>query len=225
LAEKTRLKVEAATIRLAQLGGRGVLVPSGLVITAAHCIKWDGRGGMVLGDYYLEPVATRDDRRFRLSPWFADPVADIAALGEPDNQEFVADCDAFEEWREAVEPVPLSDVRLKGFTEGPGGGWVEPKPLPVHVLTHDRGWVEGTVTRYGSADFEPHPGMAALEVAVPIIAGASGSPVVDGLGRLVGVISSGVQRDHVRVPGPAGIPIAHMALPRWIMERIEWQET
>src|SRR5262249_32084812 len=75
-----RDRVLAATVSLSDLGGQGVLVPGGLILTAAHCIKWSGTGAMVLGDYFVERIKTRDGRSFRASVCAAEPVADIAAL-------------------------------------------------------------------------------------------------------------------------------------------------
>ena len=42
--------VEKATVRLTGKGGQGVLVPGGLIVTAAHCVNWYLEGGMAMGD-------------------------------------------------------------------------------------------------------------------------------------------------------------------------------
>ena len=118
---------------------------------------------------------------FLLAVVAADPCADIAALGEPDNQVFSDEADAFEEWRERTEPVPVSEHVI-----GPR------KSVPVHILTHDRGWITGKVTRY-SIDLTSR---VLLEADSPITGGTSGGPVVDDDGRLVGVVSHSCQPPH-----------------------------
>ncbi len=45
-----KAKVARATVRFAKQGGQGVIVPGGLIVTAAHVITWVGTGGMALGD-------------------------------------------------------------------------------------------------------------------------------------------------------------------------------
>lgn len=83
----------------------------------------------------------------------------------------------------------------------------------VFVLTHAGKWLSGTVTRYGV----PHqpPGSRFALRCKGIKGGTSGGPVVTGDGRLLGVISwSGTNRDD------SSIPVAHLALPFWVLEQI-----
>src|SRR5262245_38143525 len=47
----TLAQVQLATVQIQKKGGRGVLVPGGFVLTAAHCVEWSPEGGMVLGDF------------------------------------------------------------------------------------------------------------------------------------------------------------------------------
>lgn len=61
--------------RWTPLGGQGVLVPGGFVLTATHCIPWDGNGRMALGDVYPVTVVTHDGRQFRLGVACCDPVS------------------------------------------------------------------------------------------------------------------------------------------------------
>lgn len=48
--------------------------------------------------------------------------------------------------------------------------------------------------------------------------GTSGGPVVDDAGRLVGVVSHAAETSGATQPGM--IPVARLALPRWILEQI-----
>src|SRR5262245_34683166 len=95
---KWRGRVEKATVRVKESGGQGVLVPGGFSLTAAHCIKWNGDGAMVLGDYFVEPIETKSGETLRVSPIAVEPISDIAVLGALDSQEFGKDVDAFDQW-------------------------------------------------------------------------------------------------------------------------------
>ena len=86
-------RVEKATVWLPNNEGQGVLVTgpdNGLafnkwIATAAHCIHHDSKGGMVLGDYYLEKVRIKDEEH-TVRPLAVEPVNNIAVLGAPDDQ-------------------------------------------------------------------------------------------------------------------------------------------
>jgi hypothetical protein len=205
ISPKVKTRVARATVRLSRTGGRGVLVPGGYVLTAAHCIKWVGTGRMLLlGDHFVEEVKTADSRKFLLSPHAVEPVTDIAVLGEPDPAEFAEEAEAFEAFREAVEGVPMS-------AHAPEWG----QPAPVYVLARDGKWIPGTVTRQG------HPvlpgGGLTLKIERPLRGGDSGGPVVDGEGNLVGVVSNGKKIGT--------IPLAYLALPRWVGDGIITAQT
>jgi hypothetical protein len=57
LSASDKLCVQEATVHIEGLRGSGILVRGGFVVTATHCIRWDGRGKMALGDPYQEWVA------------------------------------------------------------------------------------------------------------------------------------------------------------------------
>jgi S1-C subfamily serine protease len=203
-------RVRAAAVRLPRLGGQGVLVRGGYLLTAAHCVGWSAEGGMALGDFCLEPVETAGGRTFLASVVAVEPVADVAVLGPADGQcgETLADAQmAFDAFTEDVDGVPiLSRVPELGA------------PLAVQVLNRKREWVAGTVTRYGL-----HDATLGLEASAPIMGGDSGSPVVDAEGRLVGVISwsGGPATEGADDGGREGaVPFAWLALPRWLSDRI-----
>lgn len=138
MSEESRTRVERATVRLVDKGGQGVLVPGEFIITATHCIDWSGTGGMVLGDVYPAEIETASGAKFRLGVIACEPVSDMAVLGELDYQQCPDDAEAFEQWREQVEPVPLSTRQL-------GVG----QSCPVFIFTDKREWLAGSVTRYG----------------------------------------------------------------------------
>jgi hypothetical protein len=197
--------VRTATVRLPEMGGRGVLVSGGFIATAMHCFGWDGTAGWVLGDHHPVLIET-PDCQFRLGPWFADAVSDMAVLGPLDNQVFPEDEDTFERWRERTSPVALSP-----WTPSPRSLMrSEPESLPVQLLSLEREWFGGSLDYWGTS---PFPQAAALTAVRSIEAGMSGGPVVDQQGQLVGVVSWGNKE--------GSIPLATMTLPGWILGRIK----
>jgi Trypsin-like peptidase domain len=206
--QKWKAHVANATVQLQGLGGRGVLVTGGFILTATHCIRWDGSGGMTLGNHYSEIVNTKGGDRFRVGISAADPVSDMAALGALDERVYSEDYDAFERWREATRPVPVMNETLRVGDS-----------LPVYILTHNRGWIDGRICRYG---YHGHPqsGSISLETDAQIEGGTSGSPVVDSDGNLIGVVSQFGSSREKGAPGLGKFPIAKLALPRWIWELI-----
>jgi S1-C subfamily serine protease len=87
LSEETRKRVEKATVRLTKKSGQGVIVPDGLILTAAHCIEWCCEGGMVLGDFFLEEIEF-GGQKIVAQVYAVEPVSDIAVLGRPTIRRF-----------------------------------------------------------------------------------------------------------------------------------------
>jgi hypothetical protein len=59
--------------------GQGILIPGGLVLTAAHCVSFSTDGAMVLGDRFVEEIGTSNGP-LKLNPMAVEPVSDIAVL-------------------------------------------------------------------------------------------------------------------------------------------------
>jgi hypothetical protein len=199
LRAKVRRAVEAATVST-ETGGCGVLVPGGYVLTATHCIQWDGTAGLVLGDHHPIAITTRDGAHFRLGPGFADAVTDMAALGDLDCQEASEDCDAFEAWRERIAPIPIRSLR----------------PIPGVLTRAHVQWPDGEWGHAAVVNWSPHEtawGTLWLQTARPLVSGMSGGPIVDDDGRVLGVVSHGTKEGRM--------PLACAALPGWLMKRIK----
>ncbi len=131
---------------------------------------------------------------------FVDPIADIAVLGCPDNQQLGDEADAYHELTDNVPVLRIDDARS-------GRGW---------VLSLDGHWVRTTLEVFSGPD-----GMV-LSID-PTEAGMSGSPVLNDTGRAVGVVVVGQEtvstangeRRNERA-GPQ--PMLMRNLPGWLLQ-------
>jgi S1-C subfamily serine protease len=201
-------RVIAATVKLTDKGGQGVLVPGGYVMTAAHCVPFDTDGSMTLDSMTLTGVQTVGGKKFRMNVLAVEAVMDIALLGPADDQELPSDAEAFEAFAEATAPVLVSS---DDFDLG--------KQVQAFVWTHTKKWVGASVARHGGFPNEPPAGYAWMDAEASITPGTSGGPIVDLRGCLIGVVSSGSARERDssednRLPRP------HLTLPPWLWQRI-----
>jgi hypothetical protein len=154
-------------------GGRGFVVkiadtePCELIITAAHCLP------------HLPPAHSDGPRTYQrlLGPlggepsvWaeclFADPIADIAVLGEPDNQVLHREADAYQKLTTGRQALTIADAPSlgSGLLLAPDG----------------RQWLRVRVRRdHDCLSVDPP------EVIAP---GMSGSPIILPGGRAIGVV-------------------------------------
>ena len=130
LTNQIKDRVRRATVsvikdRKTDSKGRGVLVPGGFVLTAAHCVPWSGEGDMPLGEYFNVRLIDSEGREQVGSVCAAEPVTDIAVIGEPDAQAFYREWEEFQDFVESTAPVPVSDDQYT-FRQS----------FPIHVFTH-----------------------------------------------------------------------------------------
>jgi hypothetical protein len=238
-AAKTRAEKAAVRILRPDSQGvlkpvaQGVLVPGGYILTAGHCINWEGTGAMALGDWYVETIQASDGAQHKVSPCAVEPMTDIAVLAAVDGQEMFEECHAFEEFCEATEPVPVSEddfpgakvkkLRVPKGRSLPSFDYKDPPLIPVHVLTHKGAWITGTAQRFGPLNAPP-AGSVAVTFSAPIEGGTSGSPVIDDNGLLVGVISSSGEGPNLKASTDP-MPRPHLALPVWVWKRIKLAAT
>jgi S1-C subfamily serine protease len=186
--------VVRAIVHLPRLGGQGVLVPGGFVVTAAHCIGWTATGDMALGpDDYREEILAADGRRFTVTPYAVEPVSDVAVLGAVDGQRSPELADAFEDFCAKTKPVPLEIDEL-----------VHRKPVTAYVFTHDKRVIPARATQWGVES-----AMLSIEADGAIKGGTSGGPVVTSNGRLLGIISDSRRISRV-----------HLAAPVWLVRQM-----
>lgn len=137
-----------------------------------------------------------------LSVWaeclFFDPVADVAVLGEPDSQVLGDEWDDYHALVADRRPFSLAAPSTgNGYILAPNGTVWTPTPLRVFE------WMLGRSLSSG-----------------PTIAGQSGSPILDGKGRAVALVSVGAEilNNGVKTPHESGPqPILKNALPPWLL--------
>jgi hypothetical protein len=181
---ETMMRVEAATVWLPEMGVQGVLVPGRLILTAAHCIRYATDGSMALDDTYHEPFETRQKETQDAAVYAVEPVADIAALGGLDNQEFPEKAGAYQRFCETTGPVP---VCAEDYAIG-----VE---FPVYTLAHTGEWITGRAVQWCE-----HAPALVCKWTQKIQGGTSGGPVINAKGELVGLVVHG--NTHGQIPRP-----------------------
>ena len=197
-------RAEAAVLRVGD--GRGFVVDchgsfgrEPIVITAAHCIADAFLANGTQGLPSCHPARYTEDGTYKalLGPlgaepvvWaaclFVDPIADIAVLGQPDNQVLIDEAAAFDALMDSTGRLAIADAPAQGreLVTGFGGDQFEnltPGGGLAWVLSLEGRWLEGRVERHG--------GCLSFKPAEFFVGGMSGSPIVDVAGVAIGVVS------------------------------------
>jgi Trypsin-like peptidase domain len=188
-------KIARAMLRVG--GGRGFVVrrrtyighEEPIIITAAHCLP------------HLpppHPARNLEEETYQmlLAPlggkptvWatclFVDPIADIAALGQPDNQALSDEADAYDQLLDGMETLVIADAPAQGSETLTFGDTQVEHPTAgegaARVLSLTGEWLEGRVQRrFSWLAFEPES---------YFVGGMSGSPIMDANGAAIGVVS------------------------------------
>lgn len=186
--------------------GRGFVVQGRdrLVITAAHCLPHlpPAHAGSYLEDKtyqnLLGPLGKKKPKVWA-ECLFVDPVADVAVLGCPDDQELWEQAEAYETLTEAMPALRL----------GP-----PPKEGEAWLLMLDGHWARCTVdTNFG------HGTISIDNASEGIHGGMSGSPIIDSQGKAIGIvsISGGTEQLHSQ-GGPEPSLVAN--LPGWLLREL-----
>jgi len=194
--------VVKATVKLPCMGGQGVLVGGGLILTAAHCLDYDSTTGVqiTLGDQPLIEVETADGLNFMLTPWVIESVSDIALLGPPDNQSYGEDVEKLEDFCFKTKAVPIFRGVLIGAS------------VPIMIRSHKQRWINGTVEQHGLSSHR-----VGIRADEQVEGGTSGGPIVTKEGHLVGIVS---QSSETGGPCIGVTPRPHLALPSWAAKLI-----
>ena len=186
--------------------GRGVLVPGNIILTAAHCVAYTTEGALGLGDVCIVEVETRQGP-LHTQLLAVEPVGDIAVLGALDGQEFWDETQALDEFCATTPPVPV---------------WLDALPLlqpfPMYIYTHRGQWLQGR------AQLSSHE-VPSLWIEMPeqLEAGTAGSPIVTERGALIGIVSMATSESPHG--GVGSQPRPHLALPVWVIRRIQAEQT
>jgi len=178
-----------------------------LVVTASHCLP---HPPVTPCHSNQETTLTNLLAPLREEPsvWadclFFDPVSDLAVLGEPENQEFEEEIDAYSRLVDGRKPFTIAAPETgEGYMLALDGISWQPTPLKVYVAPWGNSlWTGAT------------------------LAGQSGSPIVDARGRAVALVSTGTETLNSssgdRTPMDAGPqPILTNALPAWLLKTMK----
>ncbi len=205
--------VAAATVRIRgyrsdhEKVGLGVLVGSGLLLTAAHCLEFDNDTGarLILGEHVHFEIETACGRALKAVPLFIESISDIAVLGPLDryayDEEWVG---AYESFREGTRPVPLWKGEGPSPSSAPGAG-----EFGVRVRSHEKRWITGTATVFRAG--RPHLWMKTDE---RIDGRMSGGPIVNDSGALVSVVTAA--GGYLGMTNEGHAPLLRQALPEWL---------
>jgi hypothetical protein len=170
-----------------------------IIITAAHCIVDAFLANGTRGLPSCHPARYTEDGTYRAllgslgaepTVWaaclFVDPIADIAVLGQPDNQALIDEAAAFDVLMDSAGRLAIADAPVQGSEVVTGfGGYQFETSTPgeglARVLSLEGCWLEGRVERRGGClSFKPEGFF---------VGGMSGSPIVDAAGAAIGVVS------------------------------------
>jgi hypothetical protein len=148
-----------------------------IVITAAHCLPFfppchaasdleERTYRALLGPLGREPTVWAECL-------FADPIADVAILGGPDNQVLLEEHEKYVELVEAVEPLVIARAPKKPTSTR----------ARARLLSLNGRWFECGVRWSGGFGFWID------DAAEGIVGGMSGSPILDENGQAVGMVT------------------------------------
>jgi len=208
LRKAVAARVDEAVVRLPSVG-LGVLVPGGLIVTAAHCIKWPAEGNMSLSDSSVEEIRTADGRSIKTRTLAVEPIGDLAVLGELDGQaspEFFEANNAYDDFCSATKPLELAIHELDVG-----------EPFDAYVFTHDKGIIPVRIRQ--NAIVAEHLWFDADQ---RILGGTSGGPVVTPDGRLLGIVHTvGDSRRPGHQEGCVGTAArVHLVAPLWLVRKM-----
>ena len=200
-----------AVVAVGNKDGRGFAINTDprLIVTAAHCLPEQPppHPGSYLADRtYMKLVGHIGEGRQEI--WaqclFADPVADIAVLGEPDSQVLSNEHDAFETF---MDQIPALEC-----------GRLPPPSLPMEEPHQEQAWLLGLGGEWESCRIQADRfgGLGIKEALKGIVGGMSGSPIMNTSSEAVGVVStSGGTDDSLHTEGGPQASLQY-TLPGWV---------
>jgi hypothetical protein len=224
--------------------GRGFVVEDSrgfrYVITAAHCLPFfppcHGFSDTHEGTYENLLARLGEQPSVWCECVFVDPIADIAVLSAPDNQELAEQAEAYEALVEddAITPFTIAEPPSKPIAEqvasltGIGVGEEEAmRECGACLLSLEGEWFPCKVRHYPN-------GMLMIHDAAPgIMGGMSGSPIITEGGKAIGIVcigsevhpeDDGTERlDRPTEGGPN--PRLMGNLPGWFLKKLSAHES
>jgi hypothetical protein len=162
-----------AIVQIPKLGGHGVLVGD-VILTAAHCVEFTTSGAMTLGSgwEFMHEIKTHEGR-LKGAVIFVEPVSDIAVLSCLDDQSLPDEAEKFEEFCANSEAMALATKQI-----------IPNEPFAVRIHNYDGTWVKGTAKIFRKGAHK-----LCIGTDQEIKGGASGGPVLNSAGELVGIVS------------------------------------
>jgi Trypsin-like peptidase domain len=210
--------------------GRGRFGSRGrYVITAAHCLPFvpPRHGASLLeGRTYEDLIAPLSDQP---PVWceclFLDPIADVAVLGAPDNQEMSKLADAYEALVEATipltvaeppsEPIPEEVAHLADMEKQSGAtGQVEwaTRQCRAFLLSLNNQWFPCMVRH------APNGMLSIYDAANGIAGGMSGSPIIAENGTAIGIVCTATELPDTASTEGGPNPRLMGNLPGWFLK-------
>jgi hypothetical protein len=208
----TKINLVANKAILVVGDGRGFVIShrhQRLIVTAAHCLPFfppcHGASYTEERTYpkLLAPLGAQPE------VWaeclFADPIADIAVLGSPDNQVFFEEANAYEALVESIEPFSIAEAPEEGhgWLCSLSGQWFG---CAVQYLKH----VDGPLWIFNTEQ--------------PIQGGMSGSPILSDDRAAIGIVNLGSVTPKMPDGCEAkyGLPNARLMrdLPGWVLRAV-----
>ena len=142
----TGMNIEGALAAVVTVGaGRGFIVGMGhqrFIITAAHCLPELPPPGDIFTEErtYWHLLARLNSPPSILAECvFVDPVADLAVLGSPDNQEFFDEADAFDDLVDSVTALNIAVAK-----DGPASASQPSHAAPKRARPEPAGGAQNT---------------------------------------------------------------------------------
>ena len=172
------------------------------IITACHCLPHlPPAGPTYIEERIYQSFVSRlgEDRRVSVECLFADPVSDIAVLGQADPQSCAEEAIEYSRFDEGIQqPFRIGDASDE--------------------ITHDiDAWL---VSLDGHLFRCKMRGACIHQAAEDIAGGMSGSPILGNDGRAIAVLTNGRGIVEERCRESDRSPFLTKQLPGWILERL-----
>lgn len=173
--------------------------PGPTVTLNAHT-RWEG--GQVIQKTTTVPTLDggADVERAVATCLFVNPVADIAVLGQPDNQALWDEADVFDSLVEAVPAFRVAHPQLDHRHSPPKGS--------ASLVSLNGELMPCTIRRYGAT---------LLTYGARTVGGMSGSPIIAPDGSAVGIVVVGSNGPYT---GDGPHPILTEQLPGWLLNEL-----